>query len=687
MITGIPNQPIDFVGDDLIKCTAENEPPLVIGATDDLIFQFQLGRCDDAVEYFDYPGFNDEWLTGGTWSIRLNNACAVAGQAGASIEYDSWVTTAGVTYEVEVVVRSIEGSGVTVSIGGVDTIIEAAGTHTFMVTALDASAFSIILIDDTSAVCLYSAQVYEAATDVEIALIAEGDVELYSTTVDLSPQFFTISGTTVTAIIPMDETEAEGCFKVFIVDPCDAENTLCSQTIKLEQDCDGTVKIRVCNDYDQPEMGFVAGRFEMRLPLLKILPTWSYDVSEERLTNGKINRQRIDRQTAYELRVNDTIGYAAHRFVSAITMFDHFYIGEREYSVDVETYEPAYPDSANAIGAVKLTIRPKQELFRKVNCEPEGEGCNPANDPICNTPNITFVGEFTGYGLYEYTVTLSSMVGFPTGDMILTIDGETQDPIELSSAPFTFGLGPFNPGTVIGVVVTNTDNAECNWETTLNVPCECSAGALIMRLKSTPAPSVYFTAADGVDAVRDGCVNDNPAWTIAGGVGGGGVNVIDNGGYWYIYDTDGVGFMSQPGENFRLPCDVTAWYYTTDGTTPLVERDIFVCGGGDENCDECCSEGDLQVDITSMPTWGAWASSQAMTSGSTVNGRPSWNGSLGKVVVWTGDNWYGADSNGFGFMSTFGLDVTLPCEVTEWYYTEDGINAEDLLDMTVCGGA
>jgi hypothetical protein len=596
MIAGIPNQPIDFVGDDLIICGQENISPLMVAQEDDFIFQFTIGRCADAEEFIAQEDFSSGWLTGGDWDLRTNNACAANGQPGATLEDSGLTSIFGDVYEVEVLVNSIGGSGIMVSFGGVDTLIQSAGAHTFIVTATEVSAFVISLVDESSSVCLFSAQVYAGNTDVEVKLVAEDTTELFTTTIDASPQYFSIEGTTVTAIIPVDETNAEGCFKLFIVDPCadtyGVSDELCSQSIKLVDDCKNTVKFRVCNDHNQPEMGFVAGRFEMRAEALVILPTWSYDVSEERLTNGLINRHRIDREEVRELRIKDvSLGYSAHRFLSALAMFDHFYIGEKEYSVDVEEYQPSYPDSESSTGSVKMTIRAKQEVFRKVLCEPLGPGCNPKFDPICPTPAVVIGGSFNGEGQYTYYIVLVSMVGFVTEDLILTVNGVPEAPIPFNTAPQDVEIGPYDVATVIGVQITNATRPECNWTTTLVVPCDCTNATMVMTMGNTVPPSTEFADAIGVDAVRSGCVSDRPSWTINGGVGGGGLNVLYNTNRWYVHDGNGNGYVGDGRGNFDLPCDVTQWYFSPDGVSQGTASGVDFCGGSLETCEPCCGDG------------------------------------------------------------------------------------------------
>ena len=692
MIRGIPNQPIDFVGDDLIGCATDIVSPLLIAQEDDFIFQFVIGRCEDAEEYIDEPNFFTGWLAGGEWKVKVNNTCAEPGQAGATIEYP-WNPTAGEVYEVEVVVTTITGSGITVSLGGVDTIINAPGTHTFIITAADTGVPVVTLIDDTSSVCLYSFQVYAANTDVTIQVTDDQGDEVWSTTIDDTPQYFTISGDHVTAIIPVDElglTDGD-CYKVNIIDPCPEyaeDGTLCSQSIKVGN-CKDTIKLRVCNDHDQESMDFVAGRFEMRVTGIVIRPTFRYTAEEEKLTNGYINRHRIEREEEREFRITDAhMGYWAHRFVSSLCMFDHLYIGTREYIVNVDEYSPQYPDSINNTGAISLILKPKQELFRKVLCEPAGAGCNPENDPICTTPNVIFFGPVEDEGLYNYTVALTSMTGFVTGTLTLRVNGEDQTPITFDTAPALVDLGSFAPGSVVTATITNVDDPTCNYTTTLYIPCECSDTELYFQLGTVTAPSEDFEAADGVAAVQAECVADRPSWNIAGGAGSGGITGIWNTTHWYFYDGTGVGFMSLPGVDFRNPCDVDDWYTTEDGTTPGEIRSVRVCGGGEATCEaDCCNDGPAAFNCSSTISSyynGKRSGEDVWTNAGTLNGKIHFTGGLVEVLWTEDDTWYILDPNGIGLMSDEGVDH--PCQVAFWYFTDDGVTPGELSDATFCGG-
>lgn len=577
MIKGIPNQPIDFVGDDLITCSPETPSPLLVSNDDAFIFQFILGRCDDAEQYIASPDFTENWTRTGNWVRVGGNLCIGPGEGGASLVETEFETVPGSAYEVEIVVDSVEGAGIRIVIAGVEVFIDSAGTHVFTVLSYLTSPLRIFVTDGASSICLSSVRVYEGNIGATMSVVDEEGNAIYTTSITDTPEYFSIVGDTVVAIVPVAATEATGCFKLHLDDEC---SHLCSQTIRLVDDCVNTTKIRVCNDHDQPGMGFVAGRFEMRLPMEVILPTYRYDSDEERLTNGYVNRHRIDRQSERELRVTDThLGYSAHQFISSISMFDHFYIGEREYTVDVQDYQPAYAEGSTSTGAVKLVIRPQAELFRKVLCEPIGNGCNPINDPICPTPNVVFNGSFDEAGLYTYNVAISSMVGFVSEELVVTVNGVVQEPIPFDTAPMDVNIGAYLPGSTIGIEVTNAIDPRCNWSTTLMVPCDCTVSPLVMWLGLTDSPSPVFVNAQGVEGEYDGYINGRPSWSINRGEPGGGIGIEFNGTRWTAREADGSGYVSSTDDVPMNPCEVSRWYRSVDGINALNEEPISFCGG------------------------------------------------------------------------------------------------------------
>jgi hypothetical protein len=263
----------------------------------------------------------------------------------------------------------------------------------------------------------------------------------------------------------------EGCFNLELRDECGAYPvTYCSQALEVIP-CGNTVMVRVCLDYDG--LGFVAGYFTARLRASLVNPTWEYDTAQERLSNGRINRHYIDRQAVYQFSI-ETASQFLHPFLAALAMFDHFYIGETEWSVDAETYAPDYGDGRVSTGAVVLTVRKQKELMRRVLCDDLGEGCNPANDPICPEANAVLSTVLTEGDLFV-RVDIFSSLGFVVSSIEWSINGVDQDSISVGGVPGAYALGDVVPGDVVVVTFTNASNPECNDTRaayTVQNPCE-----------------------------------------------------------------------------------------------------------------------------------------------------------------------------------------------------------------------
>jgi hypothetical protein len=217
-----------------------------------------------------------------------------------------------------------------------------------------------------------------------------------------------------------------------------------------------TVKLRVCNDAEA--LGFVAGRFEVRVQASLIRPTWEYEVAEERLSNGRINRHFIDRQAAYQFLIQ-TQHEKLHPFLAAMSMFDHFYIEDGAWSIDAEAYAPGY-DSLTGAGGVALTVRKVQELVRKVLCDDAGQGCDPADDPICNTADVTIATVLVEGELFIRVDVLSNL-GFEVSQINWSIEGVAQTPVGVGGVPGPYALGPVLSGQLIQITFVNAQDPLC----------------------------------------------------------------------------------------------------------------------------------------------------------------------------------------------------------------------------------
>ena len=454
-IRAIPNQPINFLGTDLIAACPDRDVPLYVASGDSLIFQFGTGRCEGQ-EPVTLPLGNDWIINSEGWVFDgLGGACGLVNNGLNYIELDTFFPTAGTYYEVEINVTSVSGDGVFVSFGGFQRVVNSPGVHRFVGEAIGTLPPRITLVSDNSAICIASFAMYLAGQNWSVVAM-DGDDEVATFTVGTTPEYFTITPDTVVAIIPVSEVDAE-CFSLQLRDECEgSEVVLCSQAIQVDP-CANLTLVRVC--LDEPGLGFAPGRFEARLDLALVRPTWSYEVAEQRLSNGRILRTYIDRQERWQLSIT-TQSQWLHPWIAAWVLFDHLYIGNKEWSVDVEDYSPEYGDAQVGTANVVLTVRPKEELVRRVRCAEEGEGCNPVNDPICNTANaVVSVVNFEGELFVR--VDILSFVGFEVQEIQWTIDGVPQTPIAVMG-PGPQALGPVLAGQEVALVFVNRQDPSCN---------------------------------------------------------------------------------------------------------------------------------------------------------------------------------------------------------------------------------
>jgi hypothetical protein len=467
-LTTIPNQPINFQSPEVIAACPDTEPPLLVSENDPLIFQFLQERCDDA-EQFLAPISPSDWIDNPGWTIGTGSLTLVVNNGGQEVEDSTWVATIGEVYEVELFVDSVAGDGVFVKVGGNQRAINAPGLHRFSVGAAVAAAAKLEAISDNSAIVVTRFEVWEANRQFTVAIVQNGtDFATFDPLSD--PESFEFVGQHVVFNAPFPEF-LEGCFNMELRDECGAYPvTYCSQALEVIP-CGNTVMVRVCLDYDG--LGFVAGYFTARLRASLVNPTWEYDTAQERLSNGRINRHYIDRQAVYQFSI-ETASQFLHPFLAALAMFDHFYIGETEWSVDAETYAPDYGDGRVSTGAVVLTVRKQKELMRRVLCDDLGEGCNPANDPICPEANAVLSTVLTEGDLFV-RVDIFSSLGFVVSSIEWSINGVDQDSISVGGVPGAYALGDVVPGDVVVVTFTNASNPECNDTRaayTVQNPCE-----------------------------------------------------------------------------------------------------------------------------------------------------------------------------------------------------------------------
>lgn len=385
MMTAIPNQPINFAGSLLAGCLCDEVvPPLLIAPSEDsIIFQLGAGICPDAVSVFTNPDFDDSggttWFTSAGWTLSIGSACG-SGAALGTLQESSLTPTPGNYYTLVFNVVRLTGTVSWTFAGnsgtfGTTGVTTAGFTFTTTVEARTFAGLIVTLDTADSAICFSQIAAYDANVDFLVELVDPSNVVLASFDQATDPDYFTFYDDVLAVNIPLGGETLDGCFTIRVTNTCGtSEVVLTSQTLQAIGDTDCTLKVRGCND--GIGLGFAPDPFEMRLIAKLTHPTWEYDMSTERKSNGRIMTNYADRQRKMELRIGLQSEYV-HPFISALPVFGHFYIGQEEFVFDNEGYEPLYGDVFDGTGGIVLAVRPKEELFRRVQCEAEGPGCSP----------------------------------------------------------------------------------------------------------------------------------------------------------------------------------------------------------------------------------------------------------------------------------------------------------------------
>jgi hypothetical protein len=458
----IPNQPINLLPSEIIGGCPESDYATLIAEGDTVLLQFEQTRCEGATQYIGSPNFQGvDWRTNTAvgFTVQFNGGvCAVTNNGGSVLDNTGFTPGGGNLYELVVNVTSVQGSGFRISVGGLSFDLTGIGEYAFTFTAQNAGQLEIKLIDDTSAGCIASVFVYDGNTSFELAIVDSTGADVAAINPGDDPWAFTYSGRNVVVEWPLP-VEVQGCIGFVLRDQCVYGETVewCSQPFKVV-DCEGTVKLRVCNDDDA--LGFVAGRFEVRVEASVVRPTWEYEVSEERLSNGQINRHFIDRQAAYQFLI-EIQNNKLHPFLAAMAMFDHFYIGDGEWSIDADGYAPGYGEALTGAGGVALSVRKVKELARKVLCVDAGEGCAPVNDPICNTADVTISTVFVDEELFIRVDVLSSL-GFEVSQIDWSLNGVPQTAVSVGGVPGPYALGAVEAGDTVQITFVNAQDPLCN---------------------------------------------------------------------------------------------------------------------------------------------------------------------------------------------------------------------------------
>ncbi len=381
MIRYIPNQPINFGPSLLAGCLCDEiEPPLLIDPEEDsIIFQMVVDMCDDAENQIDNPDFQGtNWKAGLGWTLFPGQACG-SGGAATTLQETDFVPVVGDNYVLRFVVASVRDT-VTWSFAGNSGTFGTTGTNTAGFTIeITVEAFStaglVITLDTVdSEICFNLIGAYAANRGIEVEVIDADGTSLGTWDPDNDAAYFTFTDDIMSVEIPIGDVAVTGCFTVRVTNTCgDVVTVLNSQTLKVV-DAGCTLKVRVCND--TAALGFAPTPLEMRLNASLTHPTYAYEVTGQRRSNGRTINNYVDRQRKMELRVGLQSEWV-HPFLAAIPVFSHFYVGQEEFVVDAEEYAPLYGDVFEGTGGIVLNLTPKEELFRRVQCEAEGNGCLP----------------------------------------------------------------------------------------------------------------------------------------------------------------------------------------------------------------------------------------------------------------------------------------------------------------------
>jgi hypothetical protein len=569
-------QPIDFGNNPSFADCEDVQPPLLMDTTDTLLFQLGIGCCDEN-PLITEPDFRTGWLTAGRWTVVQGQAFSTDGAQQASIEWPNLTPTPGDIYCISIDFSEVGGAGVIVRFGGGEWAVGQGGVWSVTHVATDTNVLSIQLVQAGSNVTMASAQVFEGPDDIEVELFdCEGDTVLFTATLNTTPQYFQIFEDVLLVNIPMEDTGiTDGCFRVRALFDCAYGDAPIESTTVIKVDtaqCRGTIKLRVCND--APKMGVAPGYFEQRIAASLVRPRWNIDLQEQRQSDGRIVRTYADRTTTWELWV-EPVGYSHHQFLSSLPLWDHLYLQGVEWAAQGAEYTPDYT-GRTTVGGITLELRPRKELLRAVQCATIGEGCDPANDPICSPLNFVVGGpDIIGDEPFVRLVIFDEL-GFIPGNFEWRLDGVLQTPVTYTG-PGTYLFGPAYPGSLVVITVEDTAKPGCfenvQWR--------------------QPLPDQSFT----FDVVGDAS-------------GGDFTNIVTTSGYWVIRNYTGYFEIVQDGDNAPNIATLDGLYlvYASDvnGNPSGVITDILVFDVPMEPVDFSTLFGILsfgwQVDTTTAPT-------------------------------------------------------------------------------------
>lgn len=378
-IIPIPNQPVSFVPTMLDGCLCRDpEDVLLVEPNDTIQFQVLADPCTSD-ELFASPNFEDEddWLSGG-FSVHEGGACPQI--QGATIKEDTFTPVIGTTYYLQLYFGP--GTGLfTGTFGGTDLgTMQGGHGYLFIITATQALPLFVTFISRTigGSACFIQAHCYTYTSNILVELLDTDQNVVDDFDMEEHPERFTFDRESITVSYPLSDVPyLTGCgYSLRVIDQCD-DTALDSQTINV---IDGSCSLlfTACNTTDFGGFYINGSNFAPQIRVIAKLthPQYEYTTGEERLSNGRVNRYWADRRRKMELRI-DRVGESAHRFLSTLPTWDHFYIGQEEYVMSADEYIPGYQDIYEAYGGIIRMVEPRQELFRKVRCVEENAGCTP----------------------------------------------------------------------------------------------------------------------------------------------------------------------------------------------------------------------------------------------------------------------------------------------------------------------
>lgn len=577
MIRPVGNQPISFV-DSLVRGCCTEEMPSYLATNDEVRFQVEYTQCGDAENLvssqfsnWDYEPF--------TWRLNDAGACINENSTGSTISYPSFAPVEGTPYRL--VFDAVNLIGLfRVTVGGLEFFISGDSGYDLFFIAQNTDPIEISPYTAESSGCLQNGvYIYELDGDFGIVIKDPEGATLWDADYAGDPGYFSFVNGGLNVAFPMAITNIDvgQCFTIEITDNCD-ETTLYSQQFKAVDPNDCTyIAIRACNDQDTSDFA-VPFAPRIRIPASMSYPKFTHEVAEERYSNGRWMRSFADRQR--ELTVGTGIlNEHDHNYLSGLPEWSHTYVEDQEVFVVADSYEVGYADVYSASGGVRFQVRPKQELFRNVQCVAERDGCDPANDPICNRPNVVF-----SWTDNELRAQLTSNAGFVVDTIrVQTADTDSGEQ-HWPGVPSSLYFGPFADGTPVEITITNLTDPLCVYTRDLTVPIFACAGVegrlyVVVETGGTVSIPVDFdyrdnmgtttnTGAGALSTTGAFCVIPEEAFTELNAQD---VSALDFGG---LVDLTSVNILLWVGDYLVLPAGPSLTTFSVQGGYTLIALDI-----------------------------------------------------------------------------------------------------------------